>query len=108
MENYDPKGEKLAPLFITVDPERDTQAALAAYVGKFNPNILALTGTAEQVKAAEDAYKVFAAKMPPTGADYGVEHSGYVYLMSPDDKLLEVLGSDETAESMIAKIKLHF
>ena len=108
MENYDAKGEKLAPLFITVDPERDTPAVLAGYLGQYNPNIAGLTGTPEQVKAAEDAYKVYSAKTAgaPAG-DYMMDHSGYIYLMSPDDKLLEVLGSDETAETIIAKIKLH-
>ncbi|MCE9507051.1 MAG: SCO family protein [Alphaproteobacteria bacterium] len=104
MENYDAKGEKLAPLFITVDPAHDTQAVMAAYVAGYNPNIIGLTGTAEQVKAAEDAYKAYAA---PAAASAMVDHSSYVYLMSPDDKLLEVFGSGETAESIISKIKLH-
>jgi protein SCO1/2 len=107
MENYDAKGEKLVPLFITVDPEHDTQAVMAAYVGGHNPNILGLTGTPEQVKAAEDAYKIYAAA-PAAGASNAMtDHSSYVYLMSLDDKLLEVFGSDKTAEDMIAKIKLH-
>lgn len=104
MENYDAKGEKLAPLFITVDPAHDTQAVMAVYVAGYNPNITGLTGTAEQVKAAEGAYKVYAA---PAAASGMMDHSSYVYLMSPDDKLLEVFGSGETAESMISKIKLH-
>jgi protein SCO1/2 len=106
MESYDAKGEKLAPLFITVDPEHDTQEVMAAYVGGYNPNIIGLTGTLEQVRAAEDGYKVYAAQGAGASANM-MDHSSYVYLMSPDDKLLEVFGSAETAESMIAKIKLH-
>jgi len=108
MENYDAQGEKLAPLFITVDPQRDTQPVMAAYVGGYNPHILGLTGTSEQIKAAEDSYKVYAARAMETPAgDYMMDHSAYIYLMSLDDRLLEVFGSDETAESMIAKIRLH-
>ncbi|MCE9508459.1 MAG: SCO family protein [Alphaproteobacteria bacterium] len=109
MENYDAKGEKLVPLFITVDPEHDTQAVMAAYVGGYNPNIIGLTGTPEQLKAAEDGYKVYAAQgaAAPAGDHMMMDHSSYVYLMSPDDKLLEVFASDKTAEDMIAKIKLH-
>ncbi len=119
MQSYDPKGDKLVPLFITVDPTRDTPAAMADYTSKFSPVIVGLTGSEEQIKAVENAYKVYAAKRPDPapahaghegmdmGADYGVDHSAYIYLMTPDDQLLEVFAADETADGILAKIKLH-
>lgn len=108
MEGYDAKGEKIVPLFITLDPARDTKEVMAAFVGKFNQNIVGLLGTEEQVKAVESAYKVYASKVPgANAADYMVDHSAYTYFMSPDDRLLAVLGPDETAEGMIGKIRLH-
>lgn len=123
MQSYDPKGDKLVPLFITVDPARDTPAVVGEYASKFSPLIVGLTGTEEQIKAVQSTYKVYAAKRTEPaapahdgheghdgmdmGQNYGVDHSAYVYLMTPDDQLLEVFGADETAEAMVAKIKLH-
>lgn len=109
MQQLDPKGEKLVPLFITVDPERDTAPVLAKYIANFGPLIVGLTGTAAQTKAVEEAYKVYVAKQPGQNkedyAEYLEDHSAYVYLMSPDDKLLQTLSFDETANDMIGKIK---
>jgi protein SCO1/2 len=109
MQQLDPKGEKLAPLFITVDPERDTAEVMAKYVANFSPTIVGLTGTEAQIKAVEEAYKVYAAKQPGQSkeayAEYLEDHSAYVYLMSPDDKLLQTISFDETAAGMIGKIK---
>jgi protein SCO1/2 len=109
MDHTDPKGEKIAPLFITVDPERDTSQALAAYVKNFSPFITGLTGTPSQIKAVEQSYKVYAAKSPKQSneeyAEYMEDHSAYIYLMSPDDKLLETFAFDDPAEGMVAKIK---
>lgn len=109
MQQLDPKGEKIVPLFITVDPERDTVPVLAKYVANFGPLIVGLTGTDAQIKAVEETYKVYAAKQPGQSqqayAEYLEDHSAYVYLMSPDDKLLQTVSFDETAEGMIGKIK---
>lgn len=99
---------QIQPLFITVDPARDNADALKAYLANYYSSFVGLTGTEEEIKAAEDAYKVYATK-GEAGADgqYTVDHSGYVYLITEDNKLLEIFGSDSTAESMIEKIKPH-
>ena len=105
MEHSDPQGKKIVPLFVTVDPATDTPPVMAKYVGAFNPHIIGLTGTEAQIKAAEDAYKVYASKVPGKAPEEDmVDHSAYIYLMSPDDKFLEVFSVDETAENMISKI----
>jgi protein SCO1/2 len=95
MQKYDPKAEKLQPLFITTDPANDTRDVMATYMGGYAP-VLGLTGTAAQIEAVEKAYGVYV---------NGPDHSAYIYLMSPDDKPLEVLGAESSAEDMIAKIK---
>ena len=106
MEHYDAKGDKIVPLFVTVDPARDTAAALAKYVAGFSPVIVGLTGTESQIKDVEMAYKVYVAKQPgKTDDDYLEDHSAYIYLMSADDKLLQTFSVDETAEAIIGKIK---
>jgi protein SCO1/2 len=96
------------PLFITVDPARDTPEALKAYLAKYDPSIVGLTGTEDQVKTVRDEYKVFAGKQE--GADdahYLMNHTGYIYLMSEDGKLLEAISGDTTAQALADKIKAH-
>jgi protein SCO1/2 len=109
MEKLDPKGGKIVPLFITVDPSRDTASVMAKYVANFSPAIVGLTGTEAQIRAVEETYKVYAAKVPGQSnedyAEYMEDHSAYIYLMSPDDKLLQVFSFEAPAEAMMAKIK---
>jgi len=108
LKKLGPSAAKLQPLFVTTDPERDTPAVMKEYVGHFDPSIVGLTGGTAQIKAAEDVYKVYAAKEEnPDGKDYTVDHSAYLYLMSPDDKLLEILDPDAAAEVMLKKLQAH-
>jgi cytochrome oxidase Cu insertion factor (SCO1/SenC/PrrC family) len=117
MEKVDPKGQKIVPLLITVDPARDTPKVMADYVKNFSPLIVGLTGTPEQIKSVEAAYKVYTAKREekPTHEhaeghagghnDYMVDHSGYIYLMSPENSLLHIFSMNDSAEEIIAKIE---
>ena len=95
-ENAPEKAEAVAPVFITVDPERDDPAAMAAYVDNFHPRLIGLTGSPEQVNAAADAFRVYYEKVSPqeyfgseaaaegTEADYLMAHSSYMLLMGPE------------------------
>ena len=75
-------GAAVQPLFISVDPERDTTEVLANYVVLFHPRLIGLTGTPEQIRAVASAYKVYYAKYkPPEGSDYVIDHTGFIYLM---------------------------
>jgi protein SCO1/2 len=75
------KAKNVQPIFITVDPERDTPEFLADYVANFHPRLIGLTGTPEQVKAAAKAYKVYYAKATKPGeTDYLMDHTSFVYL----------------------------
>lgn len=77
-------ARRVVPLFITVDPERDTVEALAAYAPHFHESLVALTGTPAQVAAAAAAYRVYYAKVEDAGAsDYLVDHSTFIFLMDP-------------------------
>lgn len=86
-----PKAEKIAPLFITVDPERDTPEKLGAYVKSFHPTILGLTGTDAEVKGAIKAYRVYAQKVPVSDdpTSYSVDHSSFFYVMDKDGAYLK-------------------
>ena len=79
------KAEKLTPIFITIDPERDTVPKIAAYVENFHPRMVGLTGTTEEVKEAASAYRVYYAKADgaSTASGYLMDHSTFLYLMDP-------------------------
>lgn len=79
-------AEQVVPVFITVDPARDTVEQLAEYAPLFGDRLVALTGTDAEIKAAARAYKVYFSKASDAaaGGDYAVDHSGFVYLMGPD------------------------
>jgi protein SCO1/2 len=86
------KASKLQAFFITVDPERDTQAVLADYVPHFHPKLVGLTGSTEEIAAAARAYRIYYAKVDPEAgapADYYfMDHANLIYLMGPDGGFL--------------------
>jgi cytochrome oxidase Cu insertion factor (SCO1/SenC/PrrC family) len=106
-----PAANKVQPVFITVDPERDTPASMAAYVASFHPRFLALTGTPEQVQGAAKSYRVYAAKAPLKDAegketgDYTVTHTGFIYLMDRDGRYLAHFQKDATPEDIAARLR---
>lgn len=84
------KGEEVLPVFITVDPERDTPEVLKTYVENFHPRLVGLTGTPEEVAAVAKAYRVYYSKAAGAGAgDYLMDHSSILYLMGPDGKFVK-------------------
>ena len=83
-------ADKVQPLFITVDPERDTAAAMKAYAAAFDSRIAGLTGTPEQIAAVARAYRVYY-KRVGDGDDYLMDHSVVIYVMDPDGRYSTVL-----------------
>lgn len=101
-------AEKVQVLFITTDPARDTSEAMKAYLANYHASILGLTGTEEQIKRVVDVYKVYAAKVEGVDPEnYMMDHSAYMYLMTEDDKALEIFRGEDTAEMLVEKIKAH-
>lgn len=103
-----PEGveEEVAPIFITVDPERDTPAVLAEFVPAFHPRLVGLTGTPEEIEAVKRAYRVYARKGAGSdGPDYLVDHSTFVYLMGPDGAYVTHFGHATTAEEMAERLE---
>ena len=94
---------RVTPMLITIDPERDTTAALADYVSRFHPRMVGLTGTPEQVAAAARAYRVFYAKVNrPEATQYLMDHSSFIYLVGPDARV-RALFRPETSPDAIAQ-----
>lgn len=99
-----PLAGKVQPLFITIDPERDTAAVLKSYTQAFDSRIAGLTGTADEIAAAAKAYGVFYQKIPQ-GSDYTMDHTTLIYVMRPDGRFQMVLRYDETPDDMAAKLE---
>lgn len=97
----DPKAAAVQPVFISVDPERDTVAHMKDYVALFHPRLVGLTGKPEQVREAARAYRVYYAKAPQKDGgpdDYLMDHSSFIYLMGPDGKFVGVYPAGTTPE----------
>ena len=99
LEELGDGAEQVQMLFITVDPERDTPEVMAEYVANFDPRILGLTGSPEQIERAAQAFRAYYAKVEqdqPGG--YTMDHSAFLYLMDPEgDYATHFSPSDEPA-----------
>ena len=107
LEQLGPDADALQPVFITLDPERDTAGHLAEYVPMFHPRLLGLTGSLDAIGAAAEAYKVYFAKVPigKEAGDYTVDHSSFIYLMDRDGKYLGFFPPGTSAERMVEIIR---
>uniref|UniRef100_A0A8C0NTP2 Thioredoxin domain-containing protein n=1 Tax=Canis lupus familiaris TaxID=9615 RepID=A0A8C0NTP2_CANLF len=96
------------PVFITVDPERDTVAAMARYVQDFHPRLLGLTGSAEQVAQVSRSYRVYYRAGPKDeDQDYIVDHSIAIYLLSPDGLFTDYYGRAASAQQIADSVRRH-
>lgn len=95
------EAEKIQPLFVTVDPERDTPKVMKTYISMFHPKLIGLTGTPEQIKDMLKTYKIYAAKVEdPALSEYTMDHSSFVYFIAPDGRLLHIFKMPDTAAEM--------
>ncbi len=99
---------QVVPVFVSVDPERDTVEALAAYAPSFHADLVALTGSPEQVAAAAKVYRVYYAKAEDESAeDYLMDHSSFIYLMGPDGAYVTHFGHSAKPEEIADGLKRH-
>ena len=94
------RGYQVKPVFISIDPERDTPEQLADFTSYLHPRMLGLTGTLEQVKAASTAYRTYYKKQAEEDGYYLVDHSTFTYLVTPEDGFVEFFRRETTPEQM--------
>ncbi len=109
MDALGAKADQVQPLFITVDPARDTAPVVQQYAAAFSPRIDGLTGTPDQIAAVAHEYRVYYAKhvTGPAANDYTMDHSSVIYLMAPNGQFDAVIRADETAPEMAADISKY-
>ena len=101
-------GDEVQPLFITVDPARDTVEALADYVPAFHPRLVGLTGSEEQVHEAAKAYRVYyRLNEPDEDGSYLVDHTSYIYFMHPDGDYVTHFVFGQGPEKMAEVMRKH-
>ena len=105
LDQLGPKREAVRSVFITVDPERDTPEVLKEYVTSFDAQILALSGSAEEIARAAKAYRVYYAKHPEPGGDYSMDHSSVIYVMDPDGRFTASFTHQSTPEEIAERLK---
>lgn len=98
------KGIDVTPVFITIDPARDTPDALADYATNMHPNLVALTGSDEQVRLASQAYKTFYQKQDTGDEYYLMDHSTFTYLVLPEKGFVDFFRREVTSEQMAESV----
>jgi protein SCO1/2 len=105
MDKMGADRRRIVPIFITIDPARDTPPVLAQYMKAFGPDFVGLTGSEAQIKAVEKAYKVAAVKRPLEGGNYAMDHSSVLYLMGPDGKLVSLYDELIAPDALYKELK---
>jgi protein SCO1 len=99
-------AERVQMLFVTVDPERDTQAVLARYVPAFDARFLGLRGDLEATRRAAQAFKIYFEKRPgDTPGEYSVDHSAQCYVFDPQGRLRLFVRHDRIAEDLVPDLR---
>lgn len=103
LEQLGAEADNIQPLFITIDPERDTVEVMSSYVENFHPRLIGLTGTPDQIAGVAKAYRVYY-KKAGDDADYLMDHSSIIYLMGPDGKFAKHFTYGTDAEALAQQI----
>lgn len=103
-EGYD--TTPIQPLFITIDPERDTVEELANFMPDFHPRLIGLTGSPDEIADVARKYKVYYAKRDQPGTEsYLMDHQAYQFVMGPDGEFLRIFSSRDKPEDMAAAFR---
>lgn len=100
-------GVEATPLFISIDPERDTPEVVAEFADVMHPKMIGLTGSPAQVKAASQAYRTFYRKQAGGGDDYLVDHSTFTYLVLPEQGFVDFFRRDVTPDKMAETVACY-
>ncbi len=96
---------EVVPLFITVDPARDTPAVMKDYAAAFGPAIVPLSGSQDAITRVERQYRVYAAKHPTQDGDYEMDHSSVIYLMDPQGRFVANFTHESSPKDMADKLR---
>jgi protein SCO1 len=102
-----PDAQKVSAVFVTIDPERDTPAAMKDYLSSFNPRFVGLTGDPAAIAAVAKEYRVYVKKVPLDNGDYTMDHTALVYLMDKDGRFVTPFNLKRTPEDAAADLRRY-
>jgi protein SCO1/2 len=102
-----PDADRVRALFITVDPERDTPAAIKDYLSSFDPHLSGLTGDPAAVAAVAKAYRVYYKKVPLDQGGYTMDHTAIVYLMDKEGRFVSPFSLKRSTEAAAADLRRY-
>jgi len=106
LDRLGPMGEAVQPLFVTVDPEKDTPEQLSAYVALFHPRLIGLTGDPKQIRKVAGAYKVYFARTEPSErTNPNIDHSGFIFLVDASGKYLGFFPPGTSADRIVEVLR---
>ena len=107
LDQLGPEADRIQPIFVSIDPARDTPEVLKAYVANFGLRLIGLTGSPEEVAAIAKAYRAYYAKAGngSTGTDYLMDHSSIIYLMGPDGRFVKHMPYTTDAAKLATELK---
>ncbi len=106
IRTLDAEGNALQPIFVTLDPERDTREILRNYVAAFHPRFVALSGSEEEVRRVATAYKIYFEKVRPPGSSvYLIDHMAFVFLLDRDGRYVAFFPPGTSAERMAVMVR---
>ncbi|MCU0885131.1 MAG: SCO family protein [Beijerinckiaceae bacterium] len=101
------KAANVRALFITVDPARDTPEVLKSYLGSFDPRIIGLTGSQDEIDRAVKAYRAYAKRVPTSSGDYTMDHTAIVYLMDRRGRFVGSFNTERSPEDAARELLRH-
>ena len=106
LDTLGPAAEGVQPIFITVDPERDTNV-LGEYIAAFHHSFVGLTGSPEEIRKVANSYKAFYAKVPDQRSGYSIDHTGVIYLMGRNGEYLGFLPPQTNPERLTEILRTY-
>ena len=104
VDELEARGMSVTPVFISVDPARDTPEVVGDFAANMHPKMIGLTGSPAQVKAASDAYRTYYKAHEDEGEDYLVDHSTFSYLVMPGEGFVDFFRRDVPPEQLADKV----
>jgi protein SCO1 len=105
LDEIGPLADRIQPIFVTVDPQRDTPTVIAQYVKAFSPRLIGLTGSDAQIAAAAKAFHVFYQVHQIGNGEYAIDHSSYVYVMNPAGQVVELITGNLPGHSVAGELR---
>jgi protein SCO1/2 len=105
MDELGSLSDRIQPIFITVDPQRDTPPVIAQYVTAFHPRLIGLTGTAAQIATAAKEFHVFYQTRQLGNEEYAIDHSSYIYVVDPSGRVAELITGNLPGHPVAAELK---